>query len=82
MKHRNSLRPLSAARRFARNFSRSVPSCVQPEVLAKGPKIRRASDVARYPLIHFDWFAKDPTAPIWRKWFELASASDPLARRR
>ena len=54
------------------------PVC-SPKLLAKGPKIRRASDFARYPLIHFDWFAKDPTSPNWRKWFELASASDPLA---
>ena len=68
--------PPGASREIFRD--RFHPVC-SPKLLAKGPKIRRASDVARYPLIHFDWFAKDPTAPIWRKWFELASASDPLA---
>ncbi len=68
--------PLGASREIFRD--QFYPVC-SPKLLAKGPKIRRASDVARYPLIHFDWFAKDPTAPNWRKWFELASASDPLA---
>jgi LysR family transcriptional regulator, glycine cleavage system transcriptional activator len=53
------------------------PVC-SPKLLAGGPAIRRASDFARYPLIHFDWFAKDSTAPNWTRWFQLASASDPL----
>jgi LysR family transcriptional regulator, glycine cleavage system transcriptional activator len=34
----------------------------------------------RYPLIHFDWFANDPTSPNWKRWFEMASAGDPRAR--
>jgi len=55
------------------------PVC-SPKLLAKGPAIRQAGDVAGYPLIHFDWFANDPTAPGWKKWFELASISDPGAR--
>jgi len=55
------------------------PVC-SPKLLAKGPGIRRASDLMGYPLIHFDWFANDPTSPNWTRWFEMASASDPRAR--
>jgi LysR family transcriptional regulator, glycine cleavage system transcriptional activator len=50
------------------------------KLLAKGPTIRRAGDFAGYPLIHFDWFANDPTSPNWKRWFEMASADDPRAR--
>jgi LysR family transcriptional regulator, glycine cleavage system transcriptional activator len=55
------------------------PVC-SPKLLAKGPPIRRAFDIGAYPLIHFDWFAKDATAPNWKRWFEIASANDPQAR--
>jgi LysR family transcriptional regulator, glycine cleavage system transcriptional activator len=55
------------------------PVC-SPKLLAKGPTIRRAGDLAGYPLIHFDWFANDPTSPNWKRWFEMASADDPRAR--
>jgi LysR family glycine cleavage system transcriptional activator len=55
------------------------PVC-SPKLLAKGPPIRRAFDIGAYPLIHFDWFAKDVTAPNWKRWFEIASGSDPRAR--
>jgi LysR family glycine cleavage system transcriptional activator len=72
------------ARAQPRNASREIlrdqfyPVC-SPELLAKGPTIRRASDISGYPLIHFDWFANDPTAPNWKRWFEMASVSDPRA---
>jgi LysR family transcriptional regulator, glycine cleavage system transcriptional activator len=55
------------------------PVC-SPKLLAKGPSVKRASDLMAYPLIHFDWFANDPTSPNWKRWFETASASDPPAR--
>ena len=55
------------------------PVC-SPKLLTRGPTIRRASDFAGYPLIHFDWFANDPTGPSWTRWFEMASVSDPRAR--
>ncbi len=55
------------------------PVC-SPKLLAKGPPIRRALDIGAYPLIHFDWFAKDATAPNWKRWFEIASTNDPQAR--
>lgn len=58
---------------------RFYPVC-SPKLLAKGPTISQARDLARYPLIHFDWFANDPTAPNWKRWFEMASSSDPRAR--
>ncbi len=55
------------------------PVC-SPKLLAKGATIRGAGDFARYPLIHFDWFANDPTSPNWKRWFEVASVGDPRAR--
>jgi len=55
------------------------PVC-SPKLLAEGPPMRQACDFAGYPLIHFDWFANDPTAPSWKRWFEVASVSDPRAR--
>jgi len=57
------------------------PVC-SPKLLVNGSSIRRASDLRGYPLIHFDWFANDPTSPNWERWFEKASASDPGARHR
>ena len=54
------------------------PVC-SPKLLAKGPALRRTADLAGYPLIHFDWFANDPTAPNWKKWFERASVNDQPA---
>ncbi len=51
------------------------PVC-SPKLLAKGPTIRCASDIGGYPLIHFDWFANDATAPSWKRWFDMASVSD------
>jgi LysR family transcriptional regulator, glycine cleavage system transcriptional activator len=58
---------------------RFFPVC-SPKVLVKGPSIHRASDFKGYPLIHFDWFANDPTAPNWKRWFEMASVNDPRAQ--
>jgi LysR family glycine cleavage system transcriptional activator len=58
---------------------RFYPVC-SPKLLAEGPTIRQACDFVDYPLIHFDWFANDPTAPNWKKWFEMASVNDPPAQ--
>jgi LysR family glycine cleavage system transcriptional activator len=71
----------SAPRHASREIFRDqfYPVC-SPKLLAKGPAISRASDIGEYPLIHFDWFANDPTAPNWKRWFEMASVSDPRAR--
>jgi LysR family glycine cleavage system transcriptional activator len=75
--------------RYARSLPRGAsgeifrdqffPVC-SPKLLAKRPIIQCASDLRAYPLIHFDWFAKDQTAPNWQRWFEMASATDPGAR--
>jgi len=72
------------ARSAPRDASREIlrdqfyPVC-SPKLLADGPTIHRASDIGGYPLIHFDWFANDATAPNWKRWFEMASVSDPGA---
>jgi LysR family transcriptional regulator, glycine cleavage system transcriptional activator len=69
--------PHGASREIFRD--QFYPVC-SPKLLAKGPSIHRASDLMAYPLVHFDWFANDPTSPNWKRWFEMASASDPEAR--
>lgn len=58
---------------------RFFPVC-SPKLLAKGAPVRSAADLQRYPLIHFDWFASDPTAPNWERWFATAPG-DERARR-
>jgi LysR family transcriptional regulator, glycine cleavage system transcriptional activator len=58
---------------------RFYPVC-SSKLLAKCPTIRCAADLSGYPLIHFDWFANDRTAPNWERWFEIASGADPPTR--
>src|SRR5580704_5013825 len=58
----HSLCLVGTVRRFPRDFPRSVCS---PKLLAEGQAIHGAHDFGGYPLIHFDWFANDPTAPNW-----------------
>ena len=70
--------PQSASQEIFRD--QFYPVCT-PNLLAKGPIISRASDLAGYPLIHFDWFANEPMAPNWKRWFEIASVNDPRARK-
>ena len=53
------------------------PVC-SPALLAKdGLDIARASDLLRFPLIHFDWMTRDPQAPTWRQWLATAGLIDP-----
>lgn len=53
------------------------PVC-SPALLAKdGQAIERASDLLRFPLIHFDWMTRDPQAPTWRQWLATAGLIDP-----
>jgi LysR family glycine cleavage system transcriptional activator len=53
------------------------PVC-SPGLLARyGGTTRRAADLLRFPLIHYDWMNRDPDAPTWRKWFAAAGAIDP-----
>jgi LysR family glycine cleavage system transcriptional activator len=49
-------------------------------LLAEYPTVRCAADLGGYPLIHFDWFANDRTAPNWERWFEMALGADPPTR--
>lgn len=43
--------------------------------------IRGPADLQRYPLIHFDWFANDRTAPNWQRWFAMATTQNGNAGR-
>ena len=53
------------------------PVC-SPALLAKdGHAITRASDLLRFPLIHYDWMNRDPQAPTWRQWLATAGLIDP-----
>jgi LysR family glycine cleavage system transcriptional activator len=52
------------------------PICA-PDLLAGGAPIKRAADLLRYPLIHYDWFNSDPRAPTWRQWLATARSVDP-----
>ena len=53
------------------------PVC-SPALLAKdGHAIERASDLLRFPLIHFDWMTRDPQAPTWQQWLATAALVDP-----
>jgi LysR family glycine cleavage system transcriptional activator len=53
------------------------PVC-SPALLAKdGHAIARASDLLRFPLIHYDWMNRDPQAPTWRQWLATAAQIDP-----
>ena len=53
------------------------PVC-SPALLARdGHAIERASDLLRFPLIHFDWMSHDPQAPTWRQWLATAGLIDP-----
>jgi LysR family transcriptional regulator, glycine cleavage system transcriptional activator len=72
------------ARSAPRGASREIfhdrfyPIC-NPRLLAGRVSIRSAGDLAGLPLIHFDWFAKDESAPNWARWREMASTTDPRA---
>ena len=53
------------------------PVC-SPALLAKtGRPIKRATDLLKYPLIHFDWLSWDREAPTWSRWFATARSIDP-----
>lgn len=54
------------------------PIC-SPALLAGGPGIRAAGDLARYPLVHVEWNGWEAHAPTWARWFAAARALDPTA---
>jgi LysR family glycine cleavage system transcriptional activator len=45
--------------------------------LLKGKRIKRAADLLRYPLIHFDWLTEEREAPSWSTWLAMARSVDP-----
>lgn len=63
----------SPAREMFRD--RYGPVC-SPALLAEGGGVRRAADLLRYPLIHFDWARPDPDVPTWRQWLARARAAE------
>jgi LysR family glycine cleavage system transcriptional activator len=55
-----------------------LPSRFAP-VCAPGLQLRSQRDLARVPLIGFDWFHREATTPDWPLWFERAGCA-PLPR--
>lgn len=53
--------------------SRFAPVC------APGLRVRDMQDLARVPLIGFEWFRRDASTPDWPLWFERAGRA-PLPR--
>lgn len=53
------------------------PVCSPALLVKDGRAIERASDLMRFPLIHYDWMTRDPHAPTWRQWLAVASLIDP-----
>jgi len=51
-----------------------------PKLLHGKDPIARASDLLRFPLIHYDWMNRDPDAPTWRQWLAVARSIDPDLR--
>jgi LysR family transcriptional regulator, glycine cleavage system transcriptional activator len=68
--------PRGASQKIFRD--RFYPIC-NPKLLAAREPIRNPGDLMGLPLIHFDWFAKDQSAPNWARWQEMATATDPRA---
>jgi len=53
-----------------------VPVC-SPRLLEQHGPVARAADLLRLPLIHYDWITRDPDAPTWRQWLDVARSIDP-----
>jgi LysR family glycine cleavage system transcriptional activator len=53
-----------------------IPVC-SPHLLERHGPIERAADLLRLPLIHYDWITRDPDAPTWRQWIDVARSVDP-----
>ena len=76
---------------LAIRYARSPPPGAEPEIfrdryfpvcrptLVQGAFVEPA-DLARLPLIHFDWFANDGSAPTWDRWFEAVAPDAPPKR--
>jgi LysR family glycine cleavage system transcriptional activator len=53
-----------------------IPVC-SPSLLRRHGPVERAADLLRFTLIDYDWITRDPEAPTWRQWFEVARTVDP-----
>jgi LysR family transcriptional regulator, glycine cleavage system transcriptional activator len=58
-------------------FRDSYVAVCSPHLLARHGPVARAADLLRFPLIHYDWITRDPAAPTWRQWFDVARSVDP-----
>lgn len=65
--------PGSAREMFRDSYG---PVC-SPALLAAGGGVSCATDLLRYPLIHFDWMRRDPDVPCWRQWLARARDAEP-----
>jgi len=54
---------------------RYIPVC-HPDRLRDCP-IHTPGDLARHPLIHFQWKRDDPEAPVWSRWLASARQAFP-----
>ena len=70
--------PHGAANEIFRD--RFYPVC-NPKLLTGRRPLRGVADLREYPLIDFDWFTNDRTAPSWRRWLEMASTTEPKVER-
>ena len=53
------------------------PMCA-PELLASAAHpIKRAAELLRCPLIHYEWSHWDPKGPTWHRWLATARSIDP-----
>jgi LysR family transcriptional regulator, glycine cleavage system transcriptional activator len=52
-----------------------IPVC-SPRLLQQRGPIERPADLLRLPLIHYDWITRDPEAPTWRQWLDVARSID------
>ena len=55
---------------------RFFPIC-SPKLLDGRPPLSGPASVLDYPLIHFDWYANDRTAPTWETWLKRGSVHCP-----
>lgn len=55
-----------------RLFTDRFAPVVNPRLGVVSPK-----DLARVPLIHFDWKRPQPSNPTWERWFDIAKRTQP-----
>lgn len=54
---------------------RFLPVC-SPQLLETSPPLNQPSDLAHYPLLHFEWIYYGAEAPNWSNWLARAGVSN------